>query len=210
VSTRAGDIRRRSARLKNAGLVGALMPVGAVEVRAISGMPSSVRKRPQTGPRKKSNSSGSKIHAVTGLQIRQLRDPSGQRRGLEFSSVIGLVTAGKWLGKDEHGLAKAHSDKEKFCNDLNGPKTLKMSERPLKTLQDFPTSILNTVRRYPVSGRAFRVRCIANACPEKAARVIKVRRSVFLVCHPTCVGRACSNNVISFGRPGQHRMRLFR
>jgi hypothetical protein len=58
--------------------------------------------------------------------------------------VIGLVTAGKWLGKDEHGLAKAHSDKEKFCNDLNGPKTLKMSERPLKTLQDFPTSNLNT------------------------------------------------------------------
>jgi hypothetical protein len=30
-----------------------------------------------------------------------------------------------------------HSDKEKFCNDLNGPKTPKMSERLLKTLQFF-------------------------------------------------------------------------
>ena len=39
-----------------------------------------------------------------------------------------------------------HSDKEKFCNDLNGPKTPKMSERPLKTLQYFETSKLNTPR----------------------------------------------------------------
>jgi hypothetical protein len=30
-----------------------------------------------------------------------------------------------------------HSDKEKFCNDLNGPKTPRMSERLLKTLQFF-------------------------------------------------------------------------
>jgi len=42
-----------------------------------------------------------------------------------------------------------HSDKEKFCNDLNGPETPKMSERPLKTLQDFPTSKLNTRVRFP-------------------------------------------------------------
>lgn len=37
-----------------------------------------------------------------------------------------------------------HSDREKFCNDLNGPKATKMSEWHLKTLQDFPTSKLNT------------------------------------------------------------------
>jgi hypothetical protein len=42
-----------------------------------------------------------------------------------------------------------HSDKEKFCNDLNGPKTPNMSERPLKTLLDFPTSKLNTRVRFP-------------------------------------------------------------
>jgi hypothetical protein len=42
-----------------------------------------------------------------------------------------------------------HSDKEKFCNDLNGPKTPKMSEQPLKTLEDFPTSKLNTRVRLP-------------------------------------------------------------
>jgi hypothetical protein len=40
------------------------------------------------------------------------------------------------------------SDKSKFCNDLNGPKTPKMSERPLKTPQDFPTSKLNTRVRF--------------------------------------------------------------
>jgi hypothetical protein len=42
-----------------------------------------------------------------------------------------------------------HSDNEKFCNDLNGPKTPKMSERPLKTLQYFETSKLNTRVRFP-------------------------------------------------------------
>jgi hypothetical protein len=44
-------------------------------------------------------------------------------------------------------MGNRHSDKEKFCNDLNGPKAPKMSERPLKTLQDFPTSKLNTTLR---------------------------------------------------------------
>jgi hypothetical protein len=47
------------------------------------------------------------------------------------------------------GARNRHSDNEKFCNDLNGPKTPKMSERPLKTLQDFPTSKLNTRVRFP-------------------------------------------------------------
>jgi hypothetical protein len=42
-----------------------------------------------------------------------------------------------------------YSDHEKFYNDLNGPKTSKMSEQPLKTLQDFPTSKLNTRVRFP-------------------------------------------------------------
>jgi len=35
------------------------------------------------------------------------------------------------------------------AGDLNEPKTPKMSERPLKTLQDFPTSKLNTRVRFP-------------------------------------------------------------
>jgi hypothetical protein len=42
--------------------------------------------------------------------------------------------------------AAGRSDRRKFCNDLNGPKTPKMSERLLKTPQDFPTSKLNTGR----------------------------------------------------------------
>src|SRR6266851_7320581 len=52
-----------------------------------------------------------------------------------------------WKGRAWAG--NRHSDKEKFCNDLNGPKTPKMSERALKTLQDFPTSKLNTRVRFP-------------------------------------------------------------
>jgi len=48
-----------------------------------------------------------------------------------------------------------HSDKEKFCNDLNELKTLKVSERPLKTLQDFLTSKLNTRVRFPSPAPAF-------------------------------------------------------
>jgi hypothetical protein len=47
-----------------------------------------------------------------------------------------------WRGQAWAG--NRHSDKEKFCNDLNEVKTPKMSERPLKTLKDFPTSKLNT------------------------------------------------------------------
>ena len=45
------------------------------------------------------------------------------------------------------GRARArnrHSDSDKFCNDLNGPKTPKMSERSL--LQFIETSKLNTPR----------------------------------------------------------------
>jgi len=43
------------------------------------------------------------------------------------------------------GGGNRRSDKEKFCNDLNEVKTPKMSERPLKTLKDFPTSKLKGV-----------------------------------------------------------------
>src|SRR5713226_3552109 len=49
----------------------------------------------------------------------------------------------------DHRARNRHSDNEKFCNDLNRPKTPKMSEWPLKTLQDFPTSKLNTRVRFP-------------------------------------------------------------
>ena len=40
--------------------------------------------------------------------------------------------------------AHDHSDNEKFCNDLKGSKSCKMSEWPLKVFQDFLTSNLNT------------------------------------------------------------------
>jgi len=38
-----------------------------------------------------------------------------------------------WKGRAWAG--NRHSDKEKFYSDLNGPKTPKMSEQPLKTLR---------------------------------------------------------------------------
>src|ERR1700675_4680589 len=54
------------------------------------------------------------------------------------------------MGFDRNNAARnGYSDNGKFCNDLNGPKTPKMSERPLKTLQDFTTSKLNTRVRIP-------------------------------------------------------------
>ena len=46
------------------------------------------------------------------------------------------LAAVKWLEKDAHG-ARRHSDKEKFCSDLNRPDGCKMSERLLKTLRKF-------------------------------------------------------------------------
>jgi hypothetical protein len=48
-----------------------------------------------------------------------------------------------------------HSDKEKFRRDLNAPKTPKMSEQHLKTLQFFETSKLNTRVRFPSPAPAF-------------------------------------------------------
>jgi hypothetical protein len=47
-----------------------------------------------------------------------------------------------WKGRAWAG--NRHSDKVKFYNDLNGPKTPKMSDWPLKTPKDFPSSKLNT------------------------------------------------------------------
>jgi hypothetical protein len=49
-----------------------------------------------------------------------------------------------WKGRVWAG--SRHSDNEKFCNDLNDLKTPKMSERPLKKLQDFPTAPRTTLR----------------------------------------------------------------
>jgi hypothetical protein len=49
------------------------------------------------------------------------------------------------VGEADWSAICRRSDNGKFCNDLNGPKTPKMSERPLKTLQYFETSKLNTV-----------------------------------------------------------------
>jgi len=42
---------------------------------------------------------------------------------------VGLVTAGKWLGKDEHRLATRHSDREKFRSNLNRPESSKIVNR---------------------------------------------------------------------------------
>jgi hypothetical protein len=66
-----------------------------------------------------------------------------------------------------------HSDKEKFCNDLNGPKTPIMSERPLKTLKDFPTSKLNTPR--PLSQMA--------TISECRYRWLRVPATTFVITH---------------------------
>jgi hypothetical protein len=55
----------------------------------------------------------------------------------------------------DHGARNRHSDNEKFSNDLNEQKTPKMSERPLKTRQDFPPSKLNTRVRFPSPAAMF-------------------------------------------------------
>jgi len=44
-------------------------------------------------------------------------------QGRQAVDAVGLVTAGKWLGKDEHGARNGHSDKEKLRSDLKGSKT---------------------------------------------------------------------------------------
>jgi hypothetical protein len=49
----------------------------------------------------------------------------------------------------DHRARNRHSDNEKFCNDPNETKPPKMLERPLKNLQDFQASRLNTRVRFP-------------------------------------------------------------
>src|SRR6266849_3044797 len=71
------------------------------------------------------------------------------RKASSFRGSFRFLTRRQGGEKDTQGARSRHSDKEKFCNDLNGPKTRKMSEWPLKTLQDFPTSKLNTRVRFP-------------------------------------------------------------
>jgi len=51
--------------------------------------------------------------------------------------------------KDAYGPRNRHSDKEKFRNDLNGPKSCEMSERLLKHCENPETSKLNTRVRFP-------------------------------------------------------------
>jgi hypothetical protein len=51
----------------------------------------------------------------------------------------------------DHEARNRHSDNEEFCNDLNRPKTPKMSEQSWKTLQDFLTSKLNTRVRFTLA-----------------------------------------------------------
>src|SRR3984893_12793618 len=59
-----------------------------------------------------------------------------------------VINSDKVFGT-HNGARNRHFDNEKFCIDLNGPKTPKMSERPLKTLRYFETSKLNTRGRFP-------------------------------------------------------------
>src|ERR1700730_18738873 len=59
-----------------------------------------------------------------------------------------VINSDKVFGT-HNGARNRHSDNEKFCIDLNGPKTPKMSERPLKTLRYFETTKLNTRVRFP-------------------------------------------------------------
>jgi hypothetical protein len=72
---------------------------------------------------------------TTGFPASQARSPQG--------NPPRIVGAADWPA------IRRRSDNWKFCSDPNGPKTLKMSERPLKTIQDFPTSKLNTRVRFP-------------------------------------------------------------
>jgi hypothetical protein len=84
-----------------------------------------------------------------------------------------------WKGRARAG--NRYSDKEKFCNDLNGPKTSKMSERPLKTLRDFPTSKLNTRVRFPSPAPIVSVTYTASDTYFRQNR-LNTSDKVFLVC----------------------------
>jgi hypothetical protein len=93
-----------------------------------------------------------------------------------------------WKGRAWVG--NRHSGKQKFRNDLNGPKTPKMSERLLKTLQDFPTSKLNTRVRFPSPAPIFLARGTAHFFDDliltKAALhflLLAFRPTVFRISH---------------------------
>jgi hypothetical protein len=80
------------------------------------------------------------------------------------------------------GARNRHSDNEKFCTDLNGPKTPKMSERPLKTLQYFETSKLNTRVRFPspalfhdfLRRATILCDCVRSVVPHRAFRPLEI------------------------------------
>ena len=76
-----------------------------------------------------------------------------------------------------HGVRNRHSDNEKFCNDLNGLKTPKMSEQPLKTLQYFETSKLNTPRPLSQMVEATRVAPALSLIRPRRAGVRRLRQS---------------------------------
>jgi hypothetical protein len=47
----------------------------------------------------------------------------------QYASWATRVATVKWIEKDARGARNRHSDKEKFCSDLNRPKSCEMSER---------------------------------------------------------------------------------
>jgi hypothetical protein len=91
---------------------------------------------------------------------------AGESRRGTGATTTSRIFVGRNAGFDrDHGARNRHSDNEKFCNDLNRPKTPKMSEWPLKTLQDFPTSKLNTRVRFPPPAPRFSGTCWALLFP---------------------------------------------
>ena len=56
------------------------------------------------------------------------------RSALDRSCGVGLATVGKWLGKDEHGLATAILTRRNSVA-ISIAESSKMAERPLKTLR---------------------------------------------------------------------------
>jgi hypothetical protein len=102
------------------------------------------------------------------------------QRGTGGTTITSRISVGRKAGFDcDHGARNRHSDNEKFCNDLNRPKTPKMSEWPLKTLQDFPTSKLNTRVRFPPPAPRFSGTCWALLFPFGQALLL-IRTNVRL------------------------------
>jgi hypothetical protein len=79
-----------------------------------------------------------------------------------------LRRGGKRALTFDHEAHDRHSDNEEFLSDLNGRKTPKMLEQPLKTLLHFETSNLNTRFVFDLLLRAFPKARISNCLASKS------------------------------------------